>query len=293
MLWWIGRVNRVRHPACMRSLGFNPCCGGLVASTAGVQAGRASSMFQSLLWWIGRVNAHRDRLIRPLDPPVSILVVVDWSRQLAMPRTTRGGPGFGFNPCCGGLVASTPCDTDRPDADVRVSILVVVDWSRQHGDRRVSNASRRRCFNPCCGGSVASTGSSRRQSSRAGYSFNPCCGGLVASTTIESSSCDRPTASFNPCCGGLVASTAAVRDALDADAVRVSILVVVDWSRQPGCTVSADRVEADMFQSLLWWIGRVNSIDLPGDEPVVRFQSLLWWIGRVNIGYAACHRVTA
>src|SRR5207249_3597500 len=38
------------------------------------------------------------------------------------------------------------------------------------------------------------------------------------------------------------------------------------------------------FQSLLWWIGRVNHPFLrPGHRDLAVFQSLLWWIGRVNV----------
>ena len=84
----------------------------------------------------------------------------------------------------------------------------------------------------------------------------------------------------------------------------VSILVVVDWSRQQRSSTGrhASRIE---FQSLLWWIGRSTarirsvrwrsrvSILVVVDwsrqrgsrsraERRTEFQSLLWWIGRVN-----------
>ena len=135
---------------------FNPCCGGLVASTESLgthgfrgrsvsilvvvdwsrQRGRPSpksrsrSQFQSLLWWIGRVNIEQSA----------------WCRGY-----TRC-----FNPCCGGLVASTAVATSLRAILDRVSILVVVDRSRQPGSRS-REPSVKSGFNPCCGGSVAST----------------------------------------------------------------------------------------------------------------------------------------
>ena len=112
--------------------------------------------------------------------------------------------------------------------------------------------------------------------------------------------------------------------------VGVSILVVVDWSRQPMIGLPTVAY-AHVFQSLLWWIGRVNgatpaaagrmrlvsilvvvdrsrqlraAIAAPRERRVSilvvvdcrvnvsrpasltasidGFQSLLWWIGRVN-----------
>ncbi len=164
-----------------RSRCFNPCCGGLVASTsARAQSAAPVRVFQSLLWWIGRVNAR-----------------ATWSG--ATGRTS-------FNPCCGGLVASTSSSSDASRPAHAVSILVVVDWSRQ-----------------------------------------PAAAGL------------RPRA---PC--------------------RVSILVVVDWSRQLR-TDDPESLRSLPFQSLLWWIGRVNVCrSLNSDSRPAMFQSLLWWIGRVN-----------
>ena len=226
LLWWIGRVNAWHLQRGLAPPGFNPCCGGSVASTAIRTSDR-------------RVDA----------PRVSILVVVDRSRQ-----HWQDGEGVPtkrcFNPCCGGLVASTAVQPDRRRVEIarfqsllwwigrvnglprwryrgrhRVSILVVVDWSRQRrrsdvvrDAARVSilvvvDRSRQRRldvrpagtsgFNPCCGGSVAST--LARCQRRIAAGFNPCCGGSVASTP------ERPGRlsgrGFNPCCGGLVAST--------------------------------------------------------------------------------------
>ena len=62
----------------------------------------------------------------------------------------------------------------------------------------------------------------------------------------------------------------------------VSILVVVDWSRQLG-SPGGPAFQSSAFQSLLSWIGRVNSDcwDLYYQDSML-FQSLLSWIGRVN-----------
>ena len=210
--------------------GFNPCCGGLQSSTLVARLGaQKAKLFQSLLWWIAVVNEIKLSK-RVLVSRVSILVVVDCSRQQAV---DHGQQRIGH-----------------------VSILVVVDCSRQ---RRTSPTwpIPRPGFNPCCGGLQSSTGpyyakivrekafqsllwwiavvNSRldldRQSSKAG--FNPCCGGLQSSTSgweSRGSACQevsilvvvdcsrqrrcerrrsRNSDSFNPCCGGLQSSTTA------------------------------------------------------------------------------------
>ena len=296
LLWWIGRVNqpdwhrlhavlvsilvvvdwsrqRSAGRSARRSLSFNPCCGGLVASTRRAYPSSDPSVrFNPCCGGLVASTVRRcpdarqacfnpccGGLVASTATPlhgcdhrrVSILVVVDWSRQLAATASTAGSTGF--NPCCGGLVAST-----REDA------------------ARLAEPG----FNPCCGGLVASTVERRR--GEGSTCFNPCCGGLVASTVGLSGPARRPSMfqsllwwigrvnawrsscgvigqgmSFNPCCGGLVASTTCRpwrRDGMDD---RVSILVVVDWSRQRDRRHLASRRHA-MFQSLLWWIGRVN-----------------------------------
>ncbi len=84
LLCWIGRVNRCRLD------GGSP----------------ASSAFQSLLCWIGRVNPGR----RPLasgTAVVSILVVLDRSRQRGVALSRPFRIPRRFNPCCVGSVAST------------------------------------------------------------------------------------------------------------------------------------------------------------------------------------------
>ena len=160
LLWWIGRVNIVGLEAGHRGpASFNPCCGGLVASTAEVDRSVTSSNtgFQSLLWWIGRVNV----------------------RPLRLPGRTESRC---FNPCCGGLVASTR-ESGRTMTSASPMFQSLLWWigrvNQLSAGRRASSAT---CFNPCCGGSVASTRAARHRS------------------------CSRD---------------------------RVSILVVVDWSRQP------------------------------------------------------------
>ena len=206
--------------------------------------------FQSLLWWIGRVNSAACRSMDPRNR-VSILVVVDWSRQPGFPVGSLTSDGDCFNPCCGGLVASTRRRHWFHRDEPRVSILVVVDWSRQRVDSIAAIAGRL-MFQSLLWwiGRV-----NRRAGATEGCvrSFNPCCGGLVASTVPRVRQ-NLVHDGFNPCCGGLVASTSA------------------DAATGP----------AAGFQSLLWWIGRVNcGIGHPSPRPVA-FQSLLWWIGRVN-----------
>ena len=204
---------------------------------------------------------------------VSILVVVDWSRQLpAHARADRVHCRFQsllswmrsrhveildrcehpircFNPCCRGSVAvdsaasivgccapmtfqsllswiasRQPLRTVSAHVPTVVSILVVVDLVASHVTViRVARSG----FNPCCRGLVASTA---RSPSRGLECFNPCCRGLVASTSGCRGS-RPPPASFNPCCRG----SGRVNIALDGRtrcAMSVSILVVVDWSRQ-------------------------------------------------------------
>ncbi len=141
--------------------GFNPCCVGSVASTVlahplppGLEkfqsllcwigrvnspessAGARPVSFQSLLCWIGRVNAYMHSGGKGRFD-VSILVVLDRSRQHPDHLRGYGVPPERFNPCCVGSVAST---WDRPGA----------------GDRPPG-------FNPCCVGSVASTRDGRRR----------------------------------------------------------------------------------------------------------------------------------
>ena len=165
-------------------------------------------MFQSLLWWIGRVNSSGSvEHVNPVD--VSILVVVDWSRQRQLSDAMEPD-AIMFQSLLwwiGRVNASRPPRV-RPRA---VSILVVVDWSRQR---------------------------------------------------------PRPSRRWGP--------------------IGVSILVVVDWSRQRPPEQQYGS-EPSMFQSLLWWIGRVNKTAFyPAMRRVPQFQSLLWWIGRVNRELLPC-----
>ena len=227
--------SRQRHSMHVNPLSaiscFNPCCGGLQSSTFELAAGFLhGDLFQSLLWWIAVVN-HPALIRGILGVRVSILVVVDCSRQPSRPR-----PGI----------------AERP-----VSILVVVDCSRQHANMS-RGGSRCECFNPCCGGLQSSTVRAWMRSAVTLDGFNPCCGGLQSSTgqtrrrvpircvgfqsllwwIAVVNSALRPllrpanASSFNPCCGGLQSSTRWT-GAHGPTEVEVSILVVVDCSRQP------------------------------------------------------------
>ncbi len=271
------RQHERRSRSWPLSRGFNPCCGGLVASTLHpwlITMG--FRWFQSLLWWIGRVNSDPARTASPRGR-VSILVVVDWSRQ--------------------------------PDPDARrhllgrgVSILVVVDWSRQ---RRRWAARRHRGpgFNPCCGGLVASTSRLRV--------------GVVTGATFQSLLWWIGRVNIGSCRSSIARRIVSILVVVDwsrqlesgigvnggyvpfqsllwwigrvnrrprgqgSREVGVSILVVVDWSRQHVAEGLGHQL-LDRFQSLLWWIGRVNPRSPTLSPSIATFQSLLWWIGRVN-----------
>ena len=122
LLWWIGRVN----------IGVPP-----------IRPGR--DKFQSLLWWIGRVNSIRSGSNSSARPPGDRFQSLLWwiGRVNWSAPPTTWPPDSRFNPCCGGLVASTWTGRIARPARPAVSILVVVDWSRQP-----ANLSRRR-DRPC------------------------------------------------------------------------------------------------------------------------------------------------
>ena len=89
LLWWIGRVNTRSHrPVAVLAM-FQSLLWwiGRVNLTRSASAGRTWRMFQSLLWWIGRVNIAQVGSFTTCRG-VSILVVVDWSRQ--HPSTVAG-----------------------------------------------------------------------------------------------------------------------------------------------------------------------------------------------------------
>ena len=287
LLSWIGRVN-----SCSRRCYDDP-----------------DLLFQSLLSWIGRVNKYE---VPPATDQlrVSILVVVDWSRQ----HYTTPATGERLLEVSILVVVDwsrqqrqTPRRPSRPGG---VSILVVVDWSRQPASsrRRRSSRSRRTCFNPCCRGLVASTWWPSSETVPTASCFNPCCRGLVASTRSVRLTIDRSIRSFNPCCRGLVASTPHSRAQPGRIDGRVSILVVVDWSRQPFRTSTLSVVATKCFNPCCrGLVASTNLIGLAGmasaasfnpccrglvastsGSPVLGwtgcrvFQSLLSWIGRVN-----------
>ena len=240
------RCPRLRPEA---SRCFNPCCGGSVASTrtGGMDRPRVRR-FQSLLWWIGRVNSDA-------------------------PWTTRCGPDVGFNPCCGGLVASTPCDRRAACKLMAVSILVVVDWSRQHGRRSVSNDILA-AFQSLLWwiGRVNRIGRGRQ--SPAPARFQSLLWWIGRVNTITVGICDRAgRPSFNPCCGGLVASTSRFGRPVPTH-VRVSILVVVDWSRQRGYPGRDPSHEA-IAVSILVVVDRSRQLDRPPDDRCRRQVSIL------------------
>ncbi len=211
--------------------------------------------FQSLLWWIAVVNQRDVRL----QTGVNILFqsLLWWIAVVNQPCTGEATLSREVS-----ILVVVDCSRQRPSLDNyrrgqrRVSILVVVDCSRQldrHGGRR----SRQPGFNPCCGGLQSST-----RCPTGGSRCRPGC--------------------FNPCCGGLQSSTRrAPRPGQGSG--RVSILVVVDCSRQPTASNMSDSV-AIRFQSLLWWIAVVNrDRQWRSRSAASSFQSLLWWIAVVNM----------
>ena len=110
-----------------------------------------------------------------------------------------------------------------------VSILVVVDCSRQPA-AVIRPGRHRSWFQSLLWWIESSTGSIARLGESAIDSFNPCCGGLQSSTRLELGDRDGRYG--------------------------VSILVVVDCSRQPD--VDRPACGSALFQSLLWWIAVVN-----------------------------------
>ena len=180
LLWWIAGVNPARarvpvararsfNPCCgglqastverepdrLGRAGFNPCCGGLQASTPAARADRrwAGTGFQSLLWWIAGVNTWCTRR-SPTGRVVSILVVVDCRRQPVLAGAV-GPVVVGFNPCCGGLQASTQkAFRELPN---RLAFQSLLWWIAGVNSAPASKSQGRTCFNPCCGGLQAST----------------------------------------------------------------------------------------------------------------------------------------
>ncbi len=159
-----------------------------------------------------------------------------------------------FNPCCVGSVASTRGGSVEAQTAVNVSILVVLDRSRQPQRRRparrrpqvsilvVLDRSRQPSHRP----------RSRRER-RPG--FNPCCVGSVAST-LPGIPATRTARVFQ----SLLCWIGRVNHMLDITSrveCPVSILVVLDRSRQRGTVPPGARLKSK-FQSLLCWIGRVN-----------------------------------
>ena len=169
-------MDRFLHRALMHR-GFNPCCGGLAASTACVRRLTGDAvMFQSLLWWIGCVNITDHRQHPILSEFQSLLWWIG-SRQPERPASpTR--PWSEFQSLLWWIGLRQPTSSPTPaTACQRVSILVVVDWlastcrpatescsprwfqsllwwigSRQLCDRVEHACADRSCFNPCCGG---------------------------------------------------------------------------------------------------------------------------------------------
>ena len=186
----------------------------------------ARSGFQSLLWWIGCVNGRGHRPDRRTGD-VSILVVVDWPRQLA------------------------------PQAELHGSRMVFQSLLWWIGSRQLwmqcATGKRSWCFNPCCGGLARVNASTRTKEAAAEFLFQSLLWWIGSRQHRPGRLACRSIRGFNPCCGGLarvklIRGTCAMTDA------EVSILVVVDWLRQP-IKRQAQTMGFSGFQSLLWWIG--------------------------------------
>ncbi len=214
-------------------------------------------MFQSLLWWIGRVNRddlHRCRCRRQ----VSILVVVDWSRQPSRIRKRRRShPGFQSLLWWIGRVNSI----GRPRAPPTTRFQSLLWWigrvnafvTGSTGWRlpwfqsllwwigRVNHDPELRPCNVMLRvfqsllwwiGRVNSWTRSKPFDDQAMFQSLLWWIGRVNAVTAATG---RSTvARFNPCCGGSVASTRPGDAASAAAGIEVSILVVVDRSRQRG-----------------------------------------------------------
>ena len=256
-------------------------------------------MFQSLLWWIGCVNMHVNGLQHGADV-VSILVVVDWLRQPAPRPPARRRRGF--NPCCGGLAASTGLGQPPEPHDHEVSILVVVDWLRQPSAVR-GPAVRKDCFNPCCGGLAAST---------TGISSVPLIAANVSILVVvdwlrqhrDNVKVQAEVTGFqsllwwigcvnqskNDEAAGIIAFQSllwwigCVNPAgrnRPKDPGTVSILVVVDWLRQPRRRPWTTN-RRTCFNPCCGGLAASTGEFTPLQMVVIPFQSLLWWIGCVN-----------
>ena len=231
-------------------------------------------MFQSLLWWIAVVNWRIGHPQHAEMVPVSILVVVDCSRQqssrkimgrrevrfqsllwwiavvnFAIALAVRPLKSC-FNPCCGGLQSSTGPRFVEMGCGYRFqSLLWWIAVVNETGEDTGGNPYMFQSLLWWIAVSTASEGRRGREGSQfqsllwwiavvnrkapsctlRSTSFNPCCGGLQSSTVRVQPDGD-PVVSFNPCCGGLQSST---RGRCTTAARIVSILVVVDCSRQP------------------------------------------------------------
>ncbi len=224
LLCWIGRVKVTSSNTAM---------------TWGV--------FQSLLCWIGRVNA-RDPSPAQAAGTVSILVVLDWPRQLGPTgHTTNRGPGF--NPCCVGLAASTGRPGRRGGPGRRVSILVVLDWPRQPPrGRRAADPGRVSILVVL---DWPRQPAARKHTSHTSACFNPCCVGLAASTLLDT-----------------------------AIAVLATFQSLLCWiGRVNVPPFSPLRSGMPRFQSLFCWIGRVNPLlrRLGRRPPAVSILVVLDW----------------
>src|SRR5579875_3099163 len=168
-------------------------------------------------------------------------------------RSTEDRPRRSFNPCCSGSGSSTSGWAVWVLRFELVSILVAVDRAHQQGMR--VDARLRAVFQSLLQwiGLINKGYGSTRDCAPC---FNPCCSGSGSSTRVE----------------------ADLKRAL----ITVSILVAVDRAHQPESPKRRQKSRAT-FQSLLQWIGLINS---PRRSAILSskalFQSLLQWIGLIN-----------
>ena len=145
----------------------------------------------------------------------------------------------------------------EPDGRERVSILVAMDRTRQRSPTlRLSSSDM--SFNPCCDGSDPST-SRRSARPRASACFNPCCDGSDPSTSPRPPRAEPVITMFQSLLRWIGPVNERPRRRAAVTVRDVSILVAMDRTRQRPAGGDGRPALLTLFQSLLRWIGPVNS----------------------------------
>ena len=207
LLWWIAVVNRTsRRSLTTWSGSFNPCCGGLQSSTHGPPAhSPRHRAFQSLLWWIAVVNYAEDGKHMGTYATFQSLL---WWIAVVNPLHLAGASGLALFQ----------------------SLLWWIAVVNPDRSTRAGSAGPMARFNPCCGGLQSSTAAALiRELARAMFQSLLWWIAVVNANPI-------PGAPGRSRFQSLLWWIAVVNRGSAEPSVRscnVSILVVVDCSRQP------------------------------------------------------------